>query len=44
MSVREGLVGKSKVLILRDSGCKYVLVKNELVQEEEYTGKDSRWY
>ena len=40
MPVREGLVGKSKVLVLRDSGCNSVLVKNELVQEEEYTGKE----
>ena len=27
MPVREGLVGKSKVLVLRDSGCNSVLVK-----------------
>lgn len=40
MPVREGLVGRSKVLVLRDSGCNSVLVKKDLVQEGEYTGKE----
>ena len=39
MPVREGLVGKMRVSVLRDSGCNSVLVKNKLVEEEEYTGK-----
>ena len=38
MPVREGLIGESKVLVLRDSDCNSVLVKRELVQEGEYTG------
>ena len=39
MPVREGLVGKMRVSVLRDSGCNSVLVKNKLVEEEENTGK-----
>ena len=40
MPVREGLTGESKVLVIRDSGCNSVLVKRELIQEGEYTGKE----
>ena len=39
MPVREGYVGDSKVLVLRDSGCNSVLVKESLVKNEEIIGK-----
>ena len=39
MSVREGLVGKIKVSVLRDSGCNSVLIKDKLVKAKEYTEK-----
>ena len=29
MPIKEGLVGKSKVIVLRDNGCNSVLVKNK---------------
>ena len=39
MPIKEGFVGKSKVIVLRDSGCNSVLVKKSLVRDEEHTGK-----
>ena len=39
MPIKEGFVGKSKVIVLRDSGCNSVLVKKGLVRDEEHTGK-----
>ena len=39
MPVREGLVGKIKLSVLRDSGCNSVLIKDKLVEAKEYTEK-----
>ena len=40
MPVGEGYVGDRKVLVLRDSGCNSVLVKESLVKNEETTGEN----
>ena len=39
MPVTEGYIGAIKVSVLRDSGCNSVIVKEELVQKEQLTGK-----
>ena len=39
MPVREGLVGKMRVYVLRDSGCNSILIKDKLVEAKEYTEK-----
>lgn len=38
MSVVKGKIGDKTVNVLRDTGCSSVVVKKELVSEEQYTG------
>ena len=38
MPVVKGKIGDKTVDVLRDFGCSSVVVKNELVSEEQYTG------
>ena len=44
MPVREGLVGKIKVSVLRDSGCNSVLIKDKRIYREKGNMYSSRWY
>ena len=39
MSTSIGMVGNKLVTVLRDTGCSGVIVKRELVAEEQLTGK-----
>ena len=39
MPIKKGFIGKVDILALRDSGCKFVIVKKNLVEEEQLTGK-----
>ena len=38
MPLATGKVGENEVEVLRDTGCKGVMVRRELVQEDEFTG------
>ncbi len=44
LPIKEGLVGSTKVKVLRDSGCGGVVVKSSLVSKELYTGETERCY
>ena len=37
--IKKGFIGKVKISVLRDSGCNFVIVKKNLVEEEQLTGK-----
>ena len=39
MPTSDGLIGNKSVTVLRDTGCFGVIVKRELVTEEQLTGK-----
>ncbi|WP_353803948.1 hypothetical protein, partial [Acinetobacter baumannii] len=42
MPVSKGRVGNHKVTVLRDSGCSGVIVREDLIAKEQFTG-DSKW-
>ena len=50
MPVVKGKVGNTSVNVLRDTGCSGIVVKKELVAEDQYTGEcnhiygTNRWY
>ena len=37
--IMKGFIGKVEISVLRDSGCNFVIVKENLVEEEQLTGK-----
>ena len=39
MQIKKGFIGKVEISVLRDSGCNFVIVKKNLVKEEQLTGK-----
>ena len=39
MPVKKGLIGNVEVSVLRDRGCNSVIVKKDLVEERQLTGK-----
>jgi hypothetical protein len=41
MPVSEGFVNNQKVTVLRDSGCSTIVVKRELVEDSQLTGKET---
>jgi len=41
MPVSEGMVNNQKVSVLRDSGCSTIVVKRDLVEDSQLTGKDT---
>ena len=38
MPITKGFIGKVGISVLRDSGCNFVIVKNNLVEEKQLTG------
>ena len=39
MPIKKGFIGKVEISVLRDSGCNFFIVKKNLVEEEQLTGK-----